>query len=490
MSKKITGNDLRKLISEALEIKTEAETETSNEEEAPIPQTKRTLGDQYLQDYGKEEVEIPTFYKQIFGNSSILKEPTASGRIQAMQRYLELITNKQVELGQEDLKVSVSQEVSNIFILDMFESLVEEVYGASTSGLTKAGFLMEGFVALLFSGSKVGTDSGWVDVLTDLENGSHFSVKFMAPSSTNYQALSTVDDYFAKEDKPMRFLNIVKSKISKKGAEIKFFLGTYTKEDYEKVKGKTDIVGDKEIVTKSGSKYYFENPVEFQAGTKSSSEPVTVTGSLSPLEKIEMSDKLQDLKSKKEAANALKKEAEDLKKDYYSKKGSDEFDREKYNELKKKFEEAKEDYETTRDRFTAELAKDKELEMRKDIRGSYKTGSEARITFLDFGTYVGTMRLPSTKQFRDQKQSRLESLNTEIVQITKSLNELQNTMVVFSSTSSEDVEKKTQYGSRAVTVFNKAKKSISTELGDVAKLEERKVTSKMLKKLIEENFKK
>ena len=70
------------------------------------------------------------------------------------------------------------------------------------------------------------------------------------------------------------------------------------------------------------------------------------------------------------------------------------------------------------------------------------------------------------------------------------LNELQNAMVVFSSTSTEDVADKTQYGERVVNIFGQTKEAMTKELGVDFELAEQKITADFLKKLISESFKK
>ena len=573
MSNKITGKDFAKLISEAMGLKVEAERRKkkneqpkSNEqlpsveatEEPPvdlghftdeIPPSRGALGDLQMQDYGKEGRKIPTYYRDVFENSGILKDNTLRGRIQALENYAKFLTSQNDQVGLEDANnntFSVEQEVGNVFVLDAFTDILSQSSGRDASGLQDLGFLTEGFVALLFSGAKIGSDSGWTDVITNVEAEGNFSVKFMSKKSTNYQALSTVYNHFQSTDEPMRFLNIVKSSITKDYNEIKFFMTRYTKEDFEeattgmelsygqnkkgqpdvtKIQGAENLQSTKALITKDGIKYYFENPIAFasnkelgltnlQAGTTNLSAKAKIGDQLNA---IEVSGNLEEPKVtpeetlKKEKAKNKKiitsyekfiKELEELD----ANESPDDKQKKRIEKIKSTLLQSKQSYvkaKTDLIKIEADLKQwyaykaqksqqKKGDELIKDLRGSYSVdpGKQPRITFTEFGDLVGTLTMPSLKDFNEAKRNRLTSLNTKIVQITDSLKELQAAAVLFSSTS-EDGDKKEEAAEKVNAKFKESKELLAGELGKRSQIQEsKKITADFLKKLISESFKK
>lgn len=579
MTKKVTGFDLAKLINEAMGLKMEVESDDDTEaksEEAPteqtrvdpeaftgeIPLSRGALGDLQLQDYGKKSVKIPSFYRDVFENSGILSSDSLRGRIEALENYANfLIKDKKNDSSlllqsKEESSFSVEQEVGNVFVLDALADILSQAAGRDASGLQDLGFLTEGFVALLFSGAKIGSDSGWTDVITDVEQEGNFSVKFMAKKSTNYQALSTVYNHFQKSSEPMRFLNIVKSSITKNYNEIKFFMTRYTKDDFleatqkmnlsygktkgkddtTKIQGATDYQSTKALITTDGVKYYFENPLAF-APTKGDTglaktdldaptQGLTATAKINaPLDGIDVPgdpeepsvstaamlkkliikyekrvDRYDDANKELEKLKKIKKPTkQDTTKitriEKYKIFSPDNVDL--YKKAKKELPKLRKDLETRQDynKIKSDLKPVKKgAELKKSLRGTYSVdkGKQPRITFTEFGDLVGTLTMPSLKDFNEAKRNRLKSLNTKIVQITDNLKELQAAAVLFTSTA-EDSDKKSEAAVKVNEKFKESKVLLAGELGERSKIEEskeQKITADFLKKLISESFKK
>jgi len=591
MSKKITGNDLKRIIKEAFSTTGNPADQlgpVGSEEDAPIdpkllkknrvpadtftaeiPQSRGALGDVQIQDYGKEGRKIPSFYRDVFKNSGILSKTSLKERVEALETYTNFLV-KQKEQENDlipDSKTSgfsVEQEVGNVFVLDAFGDILSQATGRDPSGLQDLGFLTEGFIALLFSGAKIGSDSGWTDVITDTETEGNFSIKFMAKKSTNYQALSTVYNHFQKTDEPMRFLNIVKSAITKDYNEIKFFMTRFSKEDYEeatkgmslstykdkrgrtKIKGAEDLKSSKALVTTDGTKYYFENPIAFaptrdigqtdleydtkdisaiakigqqldkiidttpeipkpEISTKSTKGvPYSFSSLKSYIKRVKESNEnyTSELKEYSDLVEKTDKTAEEqnrlkeLEKKYGSEKSA-ERKKTTYDNNLKKLKVLEADLKTLEDyRKEKEKAKQsgKSTELRKSLRGSYEVekGKEPRITFTEFGDLVATMTMPSLGEFNEIKKTRLKSLETKIVEITRSLKELQAAAVLFSSTA-KDSNKKQDAASKVNEKFTVSKNLLAGELGEMSKIQESKegeITANFLKKLIQETLKK
>jgi hypothetical protein len=597
MSKKITGNDLKRMIKEAFSTtgnpadqlgpvgsdqtdtvdqyrSKERERETKPRVPADsytdeIPQSRGALGDIQIQDYGKEGRKIPSFYRDVFENSGILSKPSLEERVGALETYTNFLVKQKEQEGDlipdsDTSGFSVEQEVGNVFVLDALGDILSQSTGRDASGLQDLGFLTEGFIALLFSGAKIGSDSGWTDVITDTETEGNFSIKFMAKKSTNYQALSTVYNHFQKTNESMRFLNIVKSAITKDYNEIKFFMTRFSKEDYEeatkgmqlltykdkngriKIKGAEDLKSSKALVTTDKVKYYFENPIAFAPTRDIEKTDLEYdTTALSAIAKIGQTlDKIIDTtpeipepeistksrKGKPYKYSQLKKSIQTTKEsitkylsgiedfnDLNKKTDKTDEDKEKLKSLEKKYgSERKALSQKTKyqnnlkklkvleadleawEEYRSEIAKAKQsgksTELRKSLRGDYEVeeGKEPRITFTEFGDLVATMTMPSLSEFNEMKTTRLKSLETKIVEITRSLKELQAAAVLFSSTS-KDSDKKQEAASKVNEKFTDSKNLLAGELGEMSKIQESKdgqITANFLKKLIQETLKK
>lgn len=422
MKTKVTGKMLQEMMQNALLAEADqAEAPFVRDAEDIAPSTSGVLGDYKLEKYEVTKNKMPSFYRTVFENSGILQASGIEERTKKLQSFIDALS------GDEEIAGSVESGIADVFVTDMLESIVAEAWARSTSGLQHAGNIMESFVALLFSGTRVGQMGDFADVVIGDPN-QLISVKFIAPTSTNYQALNTVAEHFENSAEPILFFNIVKSKISQsENSQLRIFLGSFTKEEWLEVKkwlktrekGENKFKTESALVTMEGEKYRVQNPKSF--GIKASSDP----------------ESAQD-----ERVTVLNK--------------------------------------GDRQRSTGPKA----------FTPSSYTGN--RITFLKHGKLVSVLNFPAPNKMRKSKERYLQSLETKIVEITQSLKNLQAATLVFSTTSLEDEKKPasaTKVGDEFTKSKNLLTAELGENYSDVIS-ESEKVTATFLKNLIEENFKK
>lgn len=417
---KVTQKMLMEIIQEAL-------SDSEMDLDEALVTTKGALGDFHLEDYGKVLSEIPTEYITIFQNSGILQSPTIAGRVENLQIFIDNL----VEKGNNTY--SIEQNIGNIFIVDLFSTLIEYVRGSGKKKINESGGIFEAFIALLFSGTKIGQKGGFADVtIGEGDRRQLISVKFTAPTSSNWQALSTVRKHFDNDNGgDMLFFNLVKSKISSKTTaknQVKIFLGLFTKQNWLEIKSKMNEdpqeknwKTDAAFVTALGEEYLIKNPEGFGYTTKKTAAKISPKGPY-----------------KAEPIDPTKRP--------------------------EGFDQDKKPWKTSE--------------------------TEGRITFLDYGDLVATINFPALEGLREKQISHLNKLNTNIVQITQRLKDLQILTVEFSTIPKTEQRKKRHSTQIIRKTFHETKSLLVEELGVKNMEESKKATAEDLKKLFEEKFKK
>jgi len=226
-----------------------------NRRDSIAPEDTGYLGDVPIKHYREDGVELPSLFVQAFENSGFT-EGDYKQRIQKLNNFLlqfKAASNSQQQ--QLEFDTELSTQFSNIIVAEFLEKIIDYVYLGSAKKLEYGGFLFESFMALLFSGTLPVAGTSYADIIDNkLDN---ISVKFIAGTSSNYQAWSTVKNHFDNNKDPMIHLVAVKEKVSKiQDSKISFYLDEVTFDDYTELSVKVTAEQGTKVVQTQKAIYH------------------------------------------------------------------------------------------------------------------------------------------------------------------------------------------------------------------------------------------
>lgn len=232
------------------------------DEDPTAPVETGYLADIPVKAYREDGVELPTLFVQAFENSGFT-QGNYQQRLNSLNTFFAELAASDDE--QSSLPTTeLSTQFSNIIVAESLEKIINYIYLGSAKRLEKGGFLFESFLALLFSGTQPVNRKSYADIIDNEAN--NISVKFIAGTSSNYQAWSTVSNHFKNNSDPMIHIVAVKEKVSQKEESvIRIYQSIFTAEDFNqindlvKLNPETVQKTDKAVYTPPGSKYGVKN---------------------------------------------------------------------------------------------------------------------------------------------------------------------------------------------------------------------------------------
>ena len=235
------------------------------DEDPTAPVETGYLADIPVKAYREDGVELPTLFVQAFENSGFT-QGSYQQRLNSLNTFFaELATSDDEQVGIQPTQLST--QFSNIIVAESLEKIINYIYLGGVGRLEKGGFLFESFLALLFSGTQPVDRKSYADIIDNKAN--NISVKFIAKSSSNFQAWSTVSSYFENNSDPMIHIVAVKERVSQtKGSVITIYQSVFTADDFNEINTKVESnpetvqETDKAVYTPPGSKYGVKNDWE------------------------------------------------------------------------------------------------------------------------------------------------------------------------------------------------------------------------------------
>ena len=415
------SSSFKKSITRIINLKTFSEPT----EEMPPLRGGNILPGYKLEDYGKENIRVPKLYVDTFKNSGFLE----GGFVERINNFS--VFSENITMGDFPAQSTMDSDFSKILVLEFMQKIVEDLRTAAMAQVKKQGFLFESFLALLLSGTKTGQLGGWADIIKYDPNSkfSLFSIKLISKVSSNYQAFSTVQKHFEKSNLPIVCISAVKD--LKKGDsqdmnEIEIFHHQFTKDHYERLIQSTSNEEaiqhetSEAFVTQAGSDYFFKN--EFDNG-------IYKLKRLKQAEYRNLEYVNFFLKTNGKSMNELSLAQARTAPEGYGEWRSAQ---QNYDNLP-----TEEEKKADRDRL-----------QKIDRLKTYSTKNQPRITFKNYGTRIGTMKISSNSSMEENKATFIDRFNVNLSGLYNNLNTLRINSAAYFST------KDTDKGKAAADAFN------------------------------------